>query len=92
MEHRLPEECSLKQEVQAMRISGSLLATLAAALVVGCNSGARDVDYSQERGISADIDATYQTGPQLLKHGQIEHDEPYDAFPWQLDQRHQSGD
>jgi hypothetical protein len=75
-----------------MRIPSHLLPIAAAVLIVGCNGGAREVDYSQERGISADIDATYQTGPQLLKHGQIEHSEPYDAFPWRLDERHQSGE
>ncbi|HEV8028991.1 MAG TPA: hypothetical protein VGP50_16275 [Stellaceae bacterium] len=75
-----------------MRMPGSLLPLAAAALIYGCAGGARDVDYGQERGISADIDATYQTGPLLLKHGQIEHDEPYGAFPWQLDERHQDAE
>jgi hypothetical protein len=62
---------------------------VAAMLVVlgGC-SGARDVDYSPSRGISADIDATYQTGATALMQGRTTEGEPYGSFPWQLDQRH----
>jgi hypothetical protein len=75
-----------------MQTRGGLLSLVAAVLVAGCAGGASDVDYTPERGISADIEATHESNPQLLKHGQIEHDEPYDAFPWRLDQRHQSGE
>jgi hypothetical protein len=71
-----------------MRMKESLLLAAVALLVAGCTGGAREADYSEERGISADIDATHRTDPQLLMHGQIEHDEPYDAFPWRLDERH----
>ena len=75
-----------------MRMPGFLLQVVGAAVIAGCTDGAREVDYSQDRSISADIDATHQTGPILLKHGQIEHDQPYDAFPWRLDERHQSAE
>jgi hypothetical protein len=63
-------------------------AVLLAALIAGCG-GAREVDYPPGRGISADIDASQVTNPQRLRQGQVEHDEPLDAFPWALDQRHQ---
>ncbi len=75
-----------------MRRRGSLLAVVGAAVIAGCAAGARDGDYSQQRGIADDIDASHLTNPRLLQRGQIEHDEPYDAFPWRLDERHQSGE
>jgi hypothetical protein len=68
---------------------GSVLAAIVTAIVAGCTLGARDIDYSPQRAISDDIYATHQTSPRLLQHGQIEHDEPADAFPWELDSRHQ---
>ncbi|HEX7970383.1 MAG TPA: hypothetical protein VF502_19325 [Stellaceae bacterium] len=62
---------------------------LAAALALaGCGGGARDVDYPPSRGISADIDASHQTNSPIIKRGDRLRSEPYDAFPWQLDERH----
>jgi hypothetical protein len=73
-----------------MQRRGSFLAVIGVTVIAGCATGAGDVDKSPERGISADIDASHQTSPQLLQRGQIEHDEPGDAFPWQFDERHQT--
>jgi hypothetical protein len=62
----------------------------AAVMLVGaCAPGARDVDYPPSRGVSDDIDAARQTSP-LVTQGQRLRNEPYDAFPWRLDARHQS--
>ncbi len=58
--------------------------------VAACGNGAHNVDYPPGRGISADIEATHQTNP-LITRGLRLRSEPYDAFPWQLDERHQSG-
>jgi hypothetical protein len=74
-------------------MSNASLAMIGAAMLVtigGCG-GARDVDYRPSRGISADIDATYQTGATTLMRGRTTRTEPYGSFPWQLDQRHESG-
>jgi hypothetical protein len=69
---------------------GGFLAVIGVAAIAGCAMGAGEVDYPPERGISADIGAAHQSSPQLLQRGQIEHDEPSDAFPWQLDEGHQT--
>ena len=62
---------------------------LAAALAIAaCGDGARDVDYPPSRGISADIDAAHQINSPAINRGDRLRDEPYDAFPWQLDERH----
>jgi hypothetical protein len=59
------------------------------AVLTACVGGARDVDYSQERGISADIAATYATGPNSLQsHGESLSGEPYGAVPWAAGERH----
>jgi hypothetical protein len=60
-------------------------------IAIGGCDGARDVDYSPSRGISADIDATYETGATALMRGRTTQSEPYGSMPWQLDERHQSG-
>ena len=74
-------------------MSNTSLVVIVAAMLIfiaGC-SGARDVDYRPSRGISADIDATYQTGASTLMRGRTTQTEPYGSFPWQLGERHQSG-
>jgi hypothetical protein len=59
------------------------------ALLAACGGGARDVDYSPERGISADIAATYATGPTSMQnYGETTDMEPYGSIPWQAGQRH----
>ena len=73
-----------------MQGRGGFLAVIGSAVIAGCAIGARDVDYRPERGISADIDATHQTSPRLLQRGQIQHDAPNDAFPWQFEDRHRT--
>jgi len=72
-----------------MRRRGIIVAVIAAAALGGCSIGARDIDYSRDRAISQDIDASHQTSSPLLKHGQIQHDEPRGSLPWELDARHQ---
>jgi hypothetical protein len=64
--------------------------TVALVLLAGCASsgGARDVDYTQERGISADIAASHATGPGSLDRGETFEGEPIGAMPWTLDERH----
>jgi hypothetical protein len=57
----------------------------ALALLAGCADSARDVEYTQERGISADIAASHATGPTLYP-GETVGGEPLGAFPWTLDQ------
>jgi hypothetical protein len=64
---------------------------IAAAAVAGCTLGARDIDYSRERGISDDIGAVHDRGPTPLHPGMDLRDEPIGAFPLDLDQRHQVG-
>ncbi len=71
--------------MQAKSVFLAVIALAAAA----CGSGARDIDYPPARGISSDIDASHQTNP-LIIHGARLRSEPYDAFPWRLDERHQS--
>lgn len=58
-----------------------LLAPL--VVLIGCGGGARDVDYTQERGISADIAATHATGPGSLDRGETVTGEPVGAIPWE---------
>jgi hypothetical protein len=72
--------------MQMTRIIGwvLVLATL------GCSS-ARNVDYPPSRGISADVAASHASGPISARPGSLLRDEPYDAVPWQLGERHQSG-
>lgn len=57
-------------------------------LLAGCGGGARDIDYTQERGISADIAASHATGPTSLDRGQTVTGEPVGSIPWTDDQRH----
>jgi hypothetical protein len=69
------------------------LPLLAAAFIglAACALGARDVDYSRDRGISDDISATHERGPTPIQPGGARRDEPVGALPWQLDERHQPG-
>lgn len=69
-----------------MRWFGAATALL---LLAGCTGGARDVDYTQERGISADIAASRYAGPTSLYPGMNENGEPLGLVPWQLGERHQ---
>ena len=53
----------------------------AAAALTAC-AGTR-VDYSQERAISQDIDASFDDGPTSLHPGG-NRDEPNGAIPWRI--------
>lgn len=68
-------------------------AAAALALLAGCAGagGARDVDYTPDRGISADIAASHSQGPSSLYPGisGTATDEPLGALPWDLGERHQ---
>jgi hypothetical protein len=65
-----------------------LLAALAAALA-GCNGiGARDVDYSQQRAFSVDIDAALNHGPTAAQPGKVAREEPIGAIPYRSHDRH----
>ena len=58
-------------------------------LLAGCaGDGMREVEYTQSRGISADIAATRNSGPSSLTPGETVRGEPRGAIPWQLDDRH----
>ncbi len=70
-----------------MQLKAVLLALVAMA-AAGCELGSRDLDTPPSRGISSDIDATHQTSPSVITHGERARDEPYDALPWQLEGRH----
>ena len=70
-----------------IRILGCVLALTA----FGCTTGARDVDYPPSRAISADVAASHATGAIGSRPGRALRDEPYDAYPWVLDERHQMG-
>jgi hypothetical protein len=62
-----------------------LTAVAAALLLVGaCNGGARDVDYSRSRAISADIAATQEEGSTSRWHARTTAGEPIGSIPWQV--------
>jgi hypothetical protein len=67
----------------------TVAAIAALALLGGCGDSAREVDYTPQRGISADIDAARLAGPTALRPGMAARGEPLGAFPWRLDERHQ---
>jgi predicted small lipoprotein YifL len=74
-------------------MSNASLAMILAAMLMplAACGGARSVDYTPSRGISADIDASRETGAGLEQRGMTTRTEPYGALPWQLDERHQNG-
>jgi hypothetical protein len=65
-----------------------LMAALVLLAACASSGGARDVDYTQERGISADIAATHAEGASSLDRGETVTGEPLGAMPWTLDERH----
>jgi hypothetical protein len=67
-------------------------ALAALCLLAGCTGGARDVDYTPERGISADIAASHSPGSGSLYPGMSgtgDSGEPLGLLPWQIGERHQ---
>lgn len=81
----------MAKESNKMARSASIAAAALLLGLAGCGGGARQVDYSQERGIDADISATRNTGPTGDDLGRLQRNEPYGTFPWNIDERHQSG-
>jgi hypothetical protein len=62
----------------------TLAAIIAALALVGCDSGAREVDYSPQRNFTADIDASLNHGPTSSKPGMVGAQEPIGALPWEI--------
>ena len=61
------------------------------AAVAGCSIGAREVDYSPQRGYSADINAALDHGPTATQPGVSERGEPIGAVPWQAHDANPNG-
>lgn len=53
-------------------------------LVAACGAGARDVDYSRSRAISADTAATQEEGSTSRWHARTTAGEPVGSIPWQM--------
>jgi hypothetical protein len=60
------------------------LTALVAALLVSDCGGARDVDYTRSRAISADIAATHEEGSTSRSHAITTQGEPVGSIPWQM--------
>lgn len=67
-----------------------LLAVMMAALA-GCDIGAREVDFTPQRNISADIAAALDRGPTASHPGIAAREEPIGAIPWQSHDRRPDG-
>ena len=67
----------------------SRLPTLIGALFVlgACGDGARDVDYSRSRAISADIGAAREEGSTSRSHATTTQGEPVGSIPWHMRDR-----
>jgi len=62
-----------------------VLVALAGMLALaGCEGGAREVDYSQQRGISSDIANSLNHGPTAVQPGEAGDEEPLGAQPWTI--------
>ncbi|HUK59294.1 MAG TPA: hypothetical protein VLV50_08690 [Stellaceae bacterium] len=61
-----------------------LVVLLGGLMLAGCAGGAREVDYSQQRGISSDISSSLEHGPTASKPGMVGEQEPLGAMPWQI--------
>lgn len=60
-----------------------VLALIGAFFLVGSCNGARDIDYTRSRFISADIAATHEEGSTSLRRGTTTQNEPVGSIPWQ---------
>ncbi len=61
-----------------------VLVLLGGLALAGCDSGAREVDYSPQRGISSDISSSLEHGPTATSPGMTGAQEPLGAMPWQI--------
>jgi hypothetical protein len=66
-----------------------VIVVLGAAALAACQNGAREVDYTPQRAISSDIDASLNHGPTASKPGMSSNEEPQGAFPWDIGQSRQ---
>ena len=62
---------------------------LAALALAGCEGGAREVDFTPQRAISSDINASLDHGPTAARPGMISSEEPQGAFPWDIGESRQ---
>ena len=60
------------------------LPALIVALSLGACGGARDVDYSRSRSISADTAATHEAGATSVRAARTTPGEPVGSIPWQM--------
>jgi len=73
-----------------MGIWGRLLfIALCAGALAGCDGGGREVDFTPQRAISSDIDASLNHGPTASSPGMSTSEEPQGAFPWDIGQSRQ---
>jgi hypothetical protein len=70
-----------------MHAHWQLPALIAALFLVGACNGARDVDYSRSRSISADIAASREEGSTSRAHATTTQGEPVGSIPWQMRDR-----
>jgi len=73
----------------AWRVPVLLAAT--AIVLAACSGGAREVDYSPQRGYSADINAALNHGPTAAQPGMLAREEPIGAIPWRSHDRNPNG-
>ena len=66
-----------------------LFVVFGAWALVGCEGGAREVDFTPQRAISSDIDASLNHGPTASTPGMSSSEEPQGAFPWDIGQSRQ---
>jgi len=55
----------------------------ATVALAACTGG--DIDVSQQRAISEDINAAYDRGPTSLNPGENAREEPEGAYPWRIE-------
>jgi hypothetical protein len=61
-----------------------VIVLLGGLALAGCGTGAREVDYTPQRGISSDISSSLDHGPTATSPGMMGAQEPLGAKPWQI--------
>ena len=61
-----------------------LTASAVPFLLAACGDGAREVDYSPQRGYSSDIASALNHGPTASRPGMEGAEEPLGAMPWEI--------